>query len=112
MPTRASISKRGKGPIRAEAEPDVTANHAPIQISRGAGVTLAVASLLGLAFVGWKAPSVLTTIVGGFALALAFSFPRSSLISGDDTTVTVRVVPTDEDPVVAGHTRRLIEQEH
>ena len=31
MPTRASISKRGKEPIRAEAEPDVTANHAPIQ---------------------------------------------------------------------------------
>ena len=52
MPTRGSISKRGKGPIRAEAEPDVTANHAPIQISRGAGVTLVVASLLGLAFVG------------------------------------------------------------
>jgi acetate kinase len=111
MPTRASISKRGKGPIRAEAEPDVTANHAPIQISRGAGVTLVVASLLGLAFVGWKAPSVLTT-VGGFALALAFSFPRSPLISGDDTAVTVRVVPTDEDLVVARHTRRLIEQEH
>src|SRR5215210_985759 len=80
MPTRASISKRGKGPIRAEAEPDVTANHAPIQISRGAGVTLVVASLLGLAFVGWKAPSVLTTTVGGFALALAFSFPREPFL--------------------------------
>jgi organic hydroperoxide reductase OsmC/OhrA len=56
MPTRGSISKRGKGPIRAEAEPDVTATHAPIQISRGAGVTLVVASLLGLAFVGWQGP--------------------------------------------------------
>ncbi|MDQ3286526.1 MAG: hypothetical protein M3P92_12670 [Actinomycetota bacterium] len=112
MPTRASISKRGKGPIRAEAEPDVTATHAPIQISRGAGVTLVVASLLGLAFVGWKAPSVLTTTVGGLALALAFSFPRSPLISGDDTAVTVRVVPTDEDLMVARDTRRLIEQEH
>ena len=53
MPTRASIYKGGKGPIRAEAEPDVTATHAPIQIFRGAGVTLVVASLLGLAFVGW-----------------------------------------------------------
>jgi len=40
MPTRESISKRGKGPIRAEAEPNVTAKHAPIQISTGAGVTL------------------------------------------------------------------------
>jgi hypothetical protein len=107
MPTRASISKRGKGPVRAEAEPEVTAHHALIQISRGAGVTLVVASLLGLAFVGWKAPSVPTT-----TLALAFSFPRLPLISGDDTAVTVRVVPTDEDLVVARHTRRLIEQEH
>jgi len=58
MPTRASISKRGKGSIRAEAEPDVTTTHAPIQISRGAGVTLVVASLLGLAFVGWKEPKI------------------------------------------------------
>ncbi len=58
MPTRASISKRGKGPIGAEAEPDVTATHAPIQISRGAGVTLVVASLLGLAFAGWKGPKI------------------------------------------------------
>ena len=98
--------------MRAEAEPEVTAHHALIQISRGAGVTLVVASLLGLAFVGWKAPSVLTTTVGVFALALAFSFPRLPLISGDDTAVTVRVVPTDEDLVVARHTRRLIEQEH
>ncbi|MCD6054905.1 MAG: hypothetical protein K0Q96_2097, partial [Rubrobacteraceae bacterium] len=33
-------------------------------------------------------------------------------ISSDDATVTVRVVPTDEDLMVARHTRRLIEQEH
>ena len=46
MPNRASIFKRGKGPIRAEAEPDVTANDAPIQISTGAEVTLVVASCL------------------------------------------------------------------
>ena len=58
MPTRGSISKRGKGPIRAEAGPDVNANHAPIQISWGAGVTLVVASLLGLAVVGWKGPKI------------------------------------------------------
>src|SRR5215212_9610272 len=81
MPADRSISTRGKGPIRAEAEPDVTPNHAPNQISRGAGVTLVVASLLGLAFVGWKAPSVLTTTVGGFALALAFLFPRSAALT-------------------------------
>jgi hypothetical protein len=81
MATRTSISKRGKGPIRAEAEPDVTADHVPIQISRGARVTLVVTSLLGLAFVEWKAPSVLTTTVGGFALASAFSFPRSAALT-------------------------------
>jgi hypothetical protein len=74
MSTRASISKLGKGLIRAEAESDVTANHAPIQISRGARVTIVVASLPGLACVGWKAPTLLMTI-GGLALALAFSFP-------------------------------------
>jgi hypothetical protein len=98
MPTRASISKLGKGPIRAEAEPDVTANHAPIQISRGAGVTLVVASLLGLAFVGWKAPSVLTTTVGGFALALAFSIPRSASLTlhaarAGDSADPLRLLP-------------------
>jgi hypothetical protein len=58
MPTRGSISKRGKGPIRAEARLDVNANHAPIQFFRGAGVTLVVAPLLGLAFVGWKEPKI------------------------------------------------------
>ena len=58
MPTRGSISKRGKGPIRAEAGPDVNANHAPIQISRGAGVTLVVASLKGFSFVGCKGPTI------------------------------------------------------
>jgi hypothetical protein len=98
MPTRASISKRGKGLIRAEAEPDVTTNYAPIRISRGAGVTLVVASLLGLAFVGSKAPSVLTTTVGGFALALAFSFPRSAALTlhavrAGDSADTLRLLP-------------------
>ena len=33
-------------------------------------------------------------------------------ISSDDAAVTVRVVPTDEDLMVARHTRRLIEQGH
>jgi acetate kinase len=34
---------------------------------------------------------------------------HSPLISSDDAGVTVRVVPTDEDLMVARHTRRLIE---
>jgi acetate kinase len=37
---------------------------------------------------------------------------HAPLISSDAAAVTVRVVPTDEDLMVARHTRRLIEQEH
>ena len=37
---------------------------------------------------------------------------HAPVISSDDATVTVRVVPTDEDLMVARHTRRLIEQGH
>jgi acetate kinase len=37
---------------------------------------------------------------------------HSSVISSEDAAVSVRVVPTDEDLMVARHTRRLIEQEH
>jgi acetate kinase len=40
------------------------------------------------------------------------SSAHSRVISSDDAAVTVRVVPTDEDLMVARHTRRLIEQEH
>jgi acetate kinase len=37
---------------------------------------------------------------------------HAPVISGDAAAVTVRVVPTDEDLMVARHTRRLIEQKH
>jgi acetate kinase len=37
---------------------------------------------------------------------------HAPVISSDDAAVSVRVVPTDEDLMVARHTRRLIEQEH
>jgi acetate kinase len=37
---------------------------------------------------------------------------HAPVISTDDAAVTVRVVPTDEDLMVARHTRRLIEQGH
>jgi acetate kinase len=37
---------------------------------------------------------------------------HAPVISSEDAAVTVRVVPTDEDLMVARHTRRLIEQEH
>ena len=57
-------------------------------------------------------PSISRDEEGLRRLFKQFSFPRSPLISGDDTAPAVRVVPTDEDLVVARHTRRLIEQEH
>jgi acetate kinase len=37
---------------------------------------------------------------------------HARVVSSDASTVTVRVVPTDEDLMVARHTRRLIEQEY
>ena len=37
---------------------------------------------------------------------------HAPVISSDAAAVTVRVVPTDEDLMVARHTRRLIEQQH
>ena len=37
---------------------------------------------------------------------------HAPIISSDDTAVRVLIVPTDEDLMVARHTRRLIEQEH
>jgi acetate kinase len=37
---------------------------------------------------------------------------HAPVISSDAAAVTVCVVPTDEDLMVARHTRRLIEQEH
>jgi acetate kinase len=37
---------------------------------------------------------------------------HAPVISSDDAAVSVRVVPTDEDLMVARHTRKLIDQEH
>jgi predicted PurR-regulated permease PerM len=64
---------RGRG--QRDAEPDVTARPTPIPISKRTrtALTLAVLALFGL--VVWYVPSVLTIVVGGFALALALSFP-------------------------------------
>jgi predicted PurR-regulated permease PerM len=47
----------------------------PIRISRRVGYLLALAALVVLVFVVWKAPSVLLVGVGGVALALVLSFP-------------------------------------
>lgn len=59
----------------AEKEPDVTADPTPIPISRRLRTVLILAVLLLVGLVAWYVPSVLTTLVGGFALALVLSFP-------------------------------------
>jgi predicted PurR-regulated permease PerM len=70
---------RGRVQSRSESagatEPDVTADPTPIQISKRARTALILAVLVLLGLVIWQVPSVLTTVVGGFALALALSFP-------------------------------------
>ncbi len=57
------------------SEPDVTADPTPIRISKRTRTALILAVLVLLGSVVWLVPSVLTTVVGGFALALALSFP-------------------------------------
>ena len=69
---------RGRGQSRSEsdatAEPDLTAYLTPIRISKRTRTVLILAALALLGLVVWQVPSVLTTVVGGFALALALSF--------------------------------------
>jgi predicted PurR-regulated permease PerM len=60
---------------RSKAEPDVTVSPTPIPISKRTRTVLILAVLALLGLVIWFVPSVLTTVVGGFALALALSFP-------------------------------------
>jgi hypothetical protein len=59
----------------ATSEPGVTADPTPIRISKRARTVLILAVLVLLGLVVWYVPSVLTTVIGGFALALALSFP-------------------------------------
>jgi predicted PurR-regulated permease PerM len=70
---------RGRGQSRFDpdvtAEPDVTAHPTPIRISKRVRTALILAVLALLGLVIWQVPTVLTTVVGGFALALALSFP-------------------------------------
>ena len=58
-----------------ETEPDVTDHPTPIRISKRMRTVLILAILLLVGLVIWYVPSVLTTLVGGFALALVLSFP-------------------------------------
>jgi predicted PurR-regulated permease PerM len=67
--------RRPGGERDASSEPDVTADPTPIPISRRSRTALILVGLAVLGVVVWYVPSVLSTVVGGFALALALSFP-------------------------------------
>ncbi|WP_166395831.1 AI-2E family transporter [Rubrobacter marinus] len=60
---------------RRRREPDVTAHPTPIRISRRTRTVLILAVIVTLAYAVYLVPSVLTTAVGGIALALVLSFP-------------------------------------
>jgi predicted PurR-regulated permease PerM len=59
----------------SKGEPDVTAHPTSIPISRRTRTVLLLAVLVVLAYVVYQVPDVLTTTVGGIALALVLSFP-------------------------------------
>ncbi len=93
-PAGASVGRgdEGSGPGRAEgtakqrrvlkgskAEPDVTADPTPIRISRRTRTALLLAVLALLAYVVYLVPDLLSTTIGGIALALVLSFPVRAL---------------------------------
>lgn len=82
LPGRVRPVKRFVGGLRQafggggpSDEPDVTAHPTPIPISRRFRTILVVAALVVLGLVFWYVPSLVSTIIGGFALALTLSFP-------------------------------------
>jgi predicted PurR-regulated permease PerM len=72
---RVRGGRRSGGESDATPEPDVTAEPTPIPISKRTRTALILALLVLLGLVVWYVPSVLSTLIGGFALALALSFP-------------------------------------
>lgn len=73
---RGMREQTGEQPIKLpETEPDVTAHPTPIRISKRMRTALILAVLVLVLLIIWYVPSALTTLVGGFALALVLSFP-------------------------------------
>lgn len=73
---RGTREQTGEQPTRLpETEPDVTASPTPIRISKRMRTVLILTVLALIGLLVWYVPSVLTTLVGGFALALVLSFP-------------------------------------
>jgi len=67
--------RQEREPKDSKGEPDVTAHPTSIPISRRTRTVLLLAVLVVLAYVVYQVPDVLTTTVGGIALALVLSFP-------------------------------------
>ncbi len=67
--------RQKRKPEGSKGEPDVTAHPTPIPISRRTRTVLLLAVLVILAYVVYQVPDVLTTTIGGIALALVLSFP-------------------------------------
>ena len=63
------------GELSAASEPEVTTEPTPMWISKRTSTARILATLLLACLVVWYVPSVLSTLVGGFALALMLSFP-------------------------------------
>ena len=73
----AAKGRRGQeGP---RTEPDVTDRPTPIVVSKSTRTVLVLAVFVVLAYVVYMVPDVLTTTVGGIALALVLSFPTRFL---------------------------------
>jgi predicted PurR-regulated permease PerM len=67
--------RQKRKPEGSKGEPDVTAQPTPIWISKRTRTALILAVIAVLAYMVYRVPDVLTTTVGGIALALVLSFP-------------------------------------
>lgn len=76
---KGAVSRVRKAGSSSDSGPDVTANPTPIVISRRTRVVLILAILFFFGVVVWRVPLVLTTVIGGVALALVLSFPTRML---------------------------------
>ena len=68
-------SEAGRESEGSNDEPDVTAHPTPILISKRTRTVLILAAIAVLTYIVYLVPSVLSTAVGGIALALVLSFP-------------------------------------
>lgn len=72
---RWKTSRRKSAQAGPEVEPDVTSDPTPIPIHKRTRTVLLLVIFLLLAYIVYRVPGVLTTALGGVALALILSFP-------------------------------------